>query len=152
MSWVFERNEPSQKSQVRPPKVRFGRRTCMAFGFTFGRRRWSGQPPIKGPQSVERITLAVFFHLLRWDPVLLKLFFMFSFNHAKIWLSFMLFWRFWAFNTKLWILESLKESCFKTPCWDHSSTWFQEVSEDPKLVFMFYGRFMGFMERVAWIG
>ena len=39
-----------ERAKVRPPKVRFGRRTCMRLGGTLGCRRSSTRPPIKGPQ------------------------------------------------------------------------------------------------------
>ena len=42
--------QQARSANVRPPKVTFGRRTLHGFGC----RRWSGQPPIKGPKVGER--------------------------------------------------------------------------------------------------
>ncbi|KAG8645617.1 hypothetical protein MANES_10G077066v8 [Manihot esculenta] len=39
-----------ERAKVRPPNLKFGRRTCMSLGGTLGCRRSSTRPPIKGPR------------------------------------------------------------------------------------------------------
>ncbi|KAG8655430.1 hypothetical protein MANES_04G047509v8 [Manihot esculenta] len=39
-----------EQTKVRPPNLKFGRRTCMSLGGTLGCRRLLTRPPIKSPQ------------------------------------------------------------------------------------------------------